>query len=70
MVNLIISVRSSIYVHLNNVMSGITSIRAANMQSKLSKEYFRHSDYHTRATSSFMVVNRWLGLRLGNKNKE
>lgn len=58
-------VRSPIYVHLNNILSGMTTIRASNMQSILRKEYFRHNDYHTRAVGGFLFVNRWLGVRLG-----
>lgn len=57
--------RSPIYVHVNNTMSGMSIIRASNMEKKINDEYFIHNDYHTRATSAFLFVNRWLGVRLG-----
>lgn len=57
--------RSPIFVHVNNTMSGMSIIRAANMEEKLNEEFFVHTDYHTRANSAFMYVNRWLGIRLG-----
>lgn len=47
------------------MLSGMTTIRAANMQTILQKEYFNQNDYHTRAVGGFMFVNRWLGVRLG-----
>lgn len=59
-------VRSPIFVHVNNTLSGMTIIRAANMEEVLNEEFFVHSDFHTRANSAFIYVNRWLGVRLGN----
>lgn len=59
--------RSPIYVHVNNTLSGMTIIRAANMQEILNEEFFIHTDYHTRANSAFIYVNRWFGVRLGKK---
>nr|QNH67887.1 ATP-binding cassette transporter subfamily C member 4 X4 [Brachionus rotundiformis] len=56
--------RSPIFVHVNNTLSGMAIIRAANMEEKLNEEFFVHTDYHTRANSAFMYVNRWLGIRL------
>nr|APD26522.1 ATP-binding cassette transporter subfamily C member 4 X4 protein [Brachionus koreanus] len=56
--------RSPIFVHVNNTLSGMPIIRAANMEEKLNEEFFVHTDYHTRANSAFMYVNRWLGIRL------
>lgn len=56
--------RSPIFVHVNNILSGITTIRAANMETILRKEYFAQNNYHTRAVGAFMFINRWLGVRL------
>nr|UOU03342.1 ATP-binding cassette subfamily C4-4-1 [Brachionus rubens] len=57
-------VRSPIFVHVNNTLSGMTIIRAANMEEILNEEFYVHTDYHTRANGAFMYVNRWLGVRL------
>ncbi|CAF0703150.1 unnamed protein product [Brachionus calyciflorus] len=57
-------VRSPIYVHVNNTLSGMTIIRAANMEDILKEEFYVHTDYHSRANATFMYVNRWLGVRL------
>nr|UOU03343.1 ATP-binding cassette subfamily C4-4-2 [Brachionus rubens] len=57
-------VRSPIFVHVNNTLSGMTIIRAANMEEILNEEFYVHTDYHTRANSAFVYVNRWLGVRL------
>ncbi|CAF0703154.1 unnamed protein product [Brachionus calyciflorus] len=57
-------VRSPIYVHVNNTLSGMTIIRAANMEETLNEEFYVHTDYHTRANAAFIYVNRWLGVRL------
>lgn len=58
--------RSPIYVHVNNTISGLATIRSNKNEDKLNEEFFAHSDYHTRAVMAFMYVNRWLGVRLGN----
>ena len=56
--------RSPIFVHVNNTLSGITIIKAANIKNILINEYNTHTDYHTRAISLFMYVNRWFAVRL------
>lgn len=57
--------RSPIYVHVNNTLSGLVSIKAARMDATLNKEFFVHTDYHTRAVTTFLFINRWFGSRLG-----
>ena len=58
--------RSPIYIHANNTISGMSIIRAANLDRVLTKEFYTHTDYHSRANSTFMYVNRWLSVQLGN----
>jgi hypothetical protein len=50
---------------VNNTLSGLTTIRAANMEDKINEEYYVHTDYHTRAVTAFLFVTRWFGIRLG-----
>nr|QNH67886.1 ATP-binding cassette transporter subfamily C member 4 X3 [Brachionus rotundiformis] len=57
-------VRSPIFVHTGNTLSGISIIRAANMEEKLNQEFNDHVDFHTRASSTSIYINRWLGIRL------
>lgn len=57
--------RSPIYVHVNNTLSGMSIIRASNMENVLKQEFFVHTNYHSRANSTFMYVNRWLSVQLG-----
>lgn len=57
--------RSPIYVHVGNTLSGMSIIRAANMEEILKKEFFVYTDYHTRAHSGFIYLNRWFAVRLG-----
>lgn len=56
--------RSPIYVHLNNTISGLITIRATKIQSKLFQEFNALTDYHTRAVSSYVYINRWFSCRL------
>ena len=56
--------RSPIYVHVNNTILGITTIRTANKAEKLCEEFYVHTNYHTRAVMAFLNVNRWLAVRL------
>ena len=56
--------RSPIYVHLNSTISGITTIRAANIQNKLWEEFNELADFHTRSASSYVYLNRWFSCRL------
>ena len=58
--------RSPIFVHINNTLSGLSTIRAANMQKVINDEFYVHTDFHTKAFSSFIFINRWFGFRLGN----
>lgn len=62
-------VRSPIFVHTSSTMSGISVIRAANMENTLNEEFYNHVDFHTRASSASMYINRWLGIRLGRIKK-
>ena len=59
--------RSPIYVHVNNTISGLATIRSTKAEEKLNEEFYCHSDYHTRSVMAFIYVNRWLGVRLGKK---
>lgn len=62
--------RSPILVHVNNTLSGITTIKAANIQNTLIKEFHSHTNYHTRAISVFIYVSRWFAIRLGIRTKD
>lgn len=55
---------------MNNTVSGLSTIRAANMESILNEEYHIHTNYHTRSMTAFLFVTRWFGIRLGNKKTE
>jgi ATP-binding cassette subfamily C (CFTR/MRP) protein 4 len=57
--------RSPILVHVNNTLSGISVIRSSNSSNNLLEEYNAHTDYHTRAVSTFASINRWFAIRLG-----
>lgn len=57
--------RSPIFVHLNNTLSGLVLIRAANKQEKINKEFYEIMDFHTRSVTTFLYINRWFAIRLG-----
>lgn len=56
--------RSPVYVHLSNTLSGLATIRASLKQDILTKEFFNHIDRHTSSVFISFYVNRWLGVRL------
>nr|QUF59454.1 ATP-binding cassette transporter Abcc4-1 [Brachionus angularis] len=56
--------RSPIFVHTNNTIEGITTIRTADKKDILIREFDQHYDYHTRAYFGFFVIHRWFGLRI------
>ena len=57
-------VRSPVFVHVNNTLSGLATIRASLKQEKLLQEYYTHIDRHTSSVFLSAYVNRWLGVRL------
>ena len=57
--------RSPIFVHINNTLTGLSPIRAANMQNTVNDEFYIHNDYHTRACQCINYTACWLGSRLG-----
>jgi ATP-binding cassette subfamily C (CFTR/MRP) protein 4 len=57
-------VRSPVYVHVNNTLSGLATIRASLRQEKLIQEFYTHIDRHTSSVFLSAYVNRWLGVRL------
>lgn len=62
--------RSPILVHVNNTISGVSVIRATNSRDTLVHEYNAHTDYHTRAVSAFVSLNRWFAIRLGEFKRD
>ena len=57
--------RSPIYVHVNNTIGGLATIRAARLQDKLVAEFCAHCDYHMRSLLAFFDVSRRMGLLFG-----
>ena len=57
--------RSPIYVHVNNTIGGLATIRAARRQDTLVAEFYTHCDYHTRSLLAFFDVARWMAVQLG-----
>jgi ATP-binding cassette, subfamily C (CFTR/MRP), member 4 len=56
--------RSPIFVHANNTLIGITTIRAANKQDILQKEFYTYLNGFTQAYFALCSLNRWFGIRL------
>lgn len=56
--------RSPIFVHASNTLTGITTIRAANKQELLQKEFYMHLNGFTQAYFALCSLNRWFGIRL------
>jgi hypothetical protein len=59
-----IKARSSIFVHTNNSIEGLSTIRTARVGPIVNKEFGFHYNNHTRAYFTFVTVHRWFGLRL------
>ena len=58
--------RSPIYVHVNNTIGGLATIRAARRQDTLNAEFYTHCDYHMRSLLAFFDVGRWMAVLLGS----
>lgn len=56
--------RSPIFIHTNNSIEGLPIIRSAKKYDILTKEFYSHCDYHTRAYFAFIAAHRWFGIRL------
>jgi ATP-binding cassette, subfamily C (CFTR/MRP), member 4 len=56
--------RSPLFIHINNTIGGMSTIRANRNQDILSKEFSAHSDYNTRAYAAYLYANRWFAIRL------
>ena len=56
--------RSPIFVHINNTLAGLTTIKASRMECVINDEFYVHTDYHTRAVTAFLFVSRWFAIRL------
>lgn len=61
---LLISARSPIYSHLSETLSGLTTIRAFNVQKELVQKFDRHQDLHTSAFYILLVTARAFGFWL------
>jgi len=57
-------VRSPVFVHVNNTLTGLATIRASLKEDKLIQEFYAHIDRHTSSVFLSAYVNRWLGVRL------
>lgn len=49
---------------MSNTISGLNTIRATKIQPTLCEEFNAVTDYHTRAVSSYIYINRWFACRL------
>ena len=56
--------RSPLFVHVNSTLQGLTTIRAANTETIMIKEFEDRQDLHTSAFSIYLSINRWFGIRL------
>lgn len=61
---ILIKARSSIFVHTNNSIEGLSTIRTARVGPIVNKEFGFHYNNHTRAYFTFVTVHRWFGMRL------
>lgn len=61
-----VSAKSPVFSHLNSSLNGITTIRACQAETVLSKEFDKHQDSHTSAwfltIASRICFGLWLDL--------
>ena len=58
------SARSPIFIHANNTIEGLSTIRVSKCASLLTQEFHEHCDNHSRAFFAFHCCHRWFGFRL------
>ncbi len=56
--------RSPIFVHTNNTIEGIHTIRSSGLENILCDEFFQFNNNHTRTYFDSLSCQRWFGLRL------
>ena len=56
--------RSSVFVHVNNTLNGITTIRACKNIQFFINSFESHMNDYTKVCSSTISVQRWFALRL------
>ena len=56
--------RSPIYANFSATLDGLITLRAYKLEAKMKNAFFRMIDDNGRALFSFMIINRWFGLRL------
>ncbi|KAG8034821.1 hypothetical protein G9C98_007897 [Cotesia typhae] len=56
--------KSPIFTHVNSSMAGLTTIRSANSQELVRKEFDSYQDVHTRAFSTIVFSSAWFSFWL------
>ncbi|XP_071820242.1 ATP-binding cassette sub-family C member 4-like [Apostichopus japonicus] len=56
--------RSPIFSHTTATIHGLSTIRAYKKEEEFFKMFCAHQDRHTEVWFSYLVINRWFGLRL------
>ena len=56
--------RSPIYANFSATLEGLITLRAYKLENRMKRAFYKMLDDNSRATFSFMMINRWFGLRL------
>eukprot|EP00055_Hartaetosiga_balthica_P012308 m.59252 g.59252 ORF g.59252 m.59252 type:complete len:1418 (+) comp7903_c0_seq3:26-4279(+) len=56
--------RSPVYSHFNATLSGLPTLRAHNSTERFKDVLIMHQNEHGRAYTLFVIMSRWLGVRL------